>query len=93
MAVDKVNKKAAVIDVAVPDSNIRKKEHQKLEGYQGPKEQLERERGVKSSGHMGLWLGERSQQNPGPTSEISVQKSVARGTAEMLRTSLLLCWR
>lgn len=46
---DKVNKKAAVIDVAVPDSNIRKKERQKLEGYQGPKEQLERERGVKTT--------------------------------------------
>ncbi|KAF7642863.1 hypothetical protein LDENG_00249420 [Lucifuga dentata] len=39
---DKKQKRAVVIDVAVPaDSNIRKKEHQKIEKYQGLKEELE----------------------------------------------------
>lgn len=47
---DKVNKKAAVINVVVPDSNTRKKEHQKLEGYQGPKE--ERAESEDNSGHQ-----------------------------------------
>ncbi|KAF7642433.1 hypothetical protein LDENG_00258010 [Lucifuga dentata] len=36
MVVDKQQKRAVVIDVAVPaDSNIRKKEHQKIQKYQG----------------------------------------------------------
>ncbi|MGZ7254081.1 hypothetical protein ACXWO5_10720, partial [Streptococcus pyogenes] len=36
VVVDKQKKTAVVIDVAVPnDSNIRKKEHEKLEKYQG----------------------------------------------------------
>ncbi|KAM6449746.1 uncharacterized protein PHA67_017094 [Liasis olivaceus] len=43
MVVDKDQKTAVVIDVAVPsDSNIRKKEYEKLEKYQGLKEELER---------------------------------------------------
>lgn len=47
LVVDKVDKKAEVIDVAAPtDSNIRKKEHKKLEKYM---EQLERMCGVKTS--------------------------------------------
>ncbi|KAF7664173.1 hypothetical protein LDENG_00185720 [Lucifuga dentata] len=42
VVVDKEQKRAIVIDVAVPaDSNIRKKEHEKIEKYQGLKEELE----------------------------------------------------
>ena len=41
--VDKQKKEAVVIDIAVPrDSNIKNKEHEKLEKYQGLKEDLER---------------------------------------------------
>lgn len=37
---DKQNKTAVVTDVTVPsDSNIRQKEHEKLEKYQGPREE------------------------------------------------------
>ena len=43
VAVDKHQKKAIVIDVATPNSkNIRKKEHKKLEKYQGLKEDLQK---------------------------------------------------
>ena len=36
-----------VVDVAIPrDGNIRKKEHKKLEKYQGLKEELEKKCGV-----------------------------------------------
>ena len=43
MVVDKKQKMAVVVDVAVTnDSNVRKKEHEKLEKYQGLKEELER---------------------------------------------------
>ncbi|TWW57282.1 hypothetical protein D4764_07G0000010 [Takifugu flavidus] len=39
-----------VIDVAIPsDSNIRKKEHEKLEKYQGLKEEMERMWGMKAT--------------------------------------------
>ena len=48
--VDKEQKRAVVIDVAIPvDANIRKKEHEKIEKYQGLKEQLERMWKVKAS--------------------------------------------
>ena len=41
--IDKQQRKAVVIDVAIPsDSNIKKKEHEKLEKYQGLKEELEK---------------------------------------------------
>ncbi|XP_051914448.1 uncharacterized protein LOC127596235 [Hippocampus zosterae] len=41
--IDKGQRKAVVVDVAVPsDGNIRKKEHEKLEKYQGLREVLER---------------------------------------------------
>ncbi|XP_051924320.1 uncharacterized protein LOC127602290 [Hippocampus zosterae] len=41
--IDKGKRKAVVVDVAVPsDGNIRKKEHEKLEKYQGLREELER---------------------------------------------------
>ncbi|KAF7663723.1 hypothetical protein LDENG_00203700, partial [Lucifuga dentata] len=49
VVVDKEQKRAVVIDMAVPaDSNIRKKEHQKIQKYQGLKEELERTWKVKS---------------------------------------------
>ena len=42
MVVYKQQRKAVVIDVAIPsDSNIKKKEHEKLEKYQGLREELE----------------------------------------------------
>lgn len=42
MVVDKVDKKAVVVDEEVPkDSNIRKQEQEKLEKYQNLREQLE----------------------------------------------------
>ncbi|KAF7647953.1 hypothetical protein LDENG_00164190, partial [Lucifuga dentata] len=72
VVVDKEQKKAVVIDVAVPaDSNIRKKEHEKIEKYQGLKEELERTWKVKSkvvpvvivalgavTPKLGVWLQE-----------------------------------
>lgn len=43
VVVDKQQKKAVVIGVAIPsDTNIRKKEDKKLEKYQGPKEELKK---------------------------------------------------
>ena len=43
VVVGKRDKKAAVIDVAVPsDRNIRKREHEKLKKYQELKGELER---------------------------------------------------
>ncbi|KAF7642383.1 hypothetical protein LDENG_00258740, partial [Lucifuga dentata] len=49
VVVDKEQKRAVVTDVAVPvDSNIRKKEHKKIEKYQGLKEELKQTWKVKS---------------------------------------------
>ncbi|TWW69265.1 COP9 signalosome complex subunit 1 [Takifugu flavidus] len=49
VVVDKHQKTVVVIDVAIPnDSNIRKKEHKKLEKYQGLKEEMERMWGMKA---------------------------------------------
>ena len=80
--VDKQDKKSVVVDVVIPsDSNIRKKEHEKLEKYQGPKEELERMWGVKASlvsmligAHRAVTskLGEWIQEILGITCEISV---------------------
>ncbi len=77
------------------DSNIRKKEHEKLKKYQG----LEKMWGVKATvvpvsiralkavtPKLGEWL----QQIPGTTSEISVKKSAVLGTAEILCRTLKL---
>ncbi|TWW73485.1 hypothetical protein D4764_15G0008790 [Takifugu flavidus] len=100
VVVDKHRKTVVVIDVAIPsDSNIRKKEHEKLEKYQGLKEEMERMWGMKATvvpvviGTLGVvtpklsrWL----QQIPGTTSEISVQKSAVLGTAKILRRTLRL---
>lgn len=42
MVVDNQRKKAEVADIAIPtDSNIRKKEYEKLEKYQGLREELD----------------------------------------------------
>ncbi|TWW72943.1 hypothetical protein D4764_15G0003370 [Takifugu flavidus] len=100
VVVDKHRKTVVVIDVAIPsDNNIRKKEHEKLEKYQGLKEEIERMWVMKATvvpvvigtlvavtPKLSRWL----QQIPGTTSEISIQKSAVRGTAKILRRSLRL---
>ncbi|XP_054913489.1 uncharacterized protein LOC129377515 [Poeciliopsis prolifica] len=100
VVVDKHQRKAVVVDVAIPsDCNIRKKEHEKLEKYQGLREELERAWKVKTTvvpvviGALGAvtpkleqWL----QQIPGTTSDISVQKCAVLGTAKILRRTLKL---
>ncbi|TWW77705.1 hypothetical protein D4764_12G0010950 [Takifugu flavidus] len=100
VVVDKHRKTVVVIDVAIPsDSNIRKKEHEKLEKYQGLKEEMERMWGMKATvvpvviwtlwavtPNLSRWL----QQIPGTTPEISVQKSAVLGTAKILRRTLRL---
>ena len=98
--VDKEQRKAVVVDIAVPsDFNIRKKEHEKLEKYQGLREELEKAWKVKASvvpvvvGALGAVtpkLEEWLQQIPGNTSDISVQKSAVLGTAKILRRTLKL---
>ena len=87
-------------DIAVPsDSNMKKKEYEKLEKYQGLKEELERTWKVKAKvvpvviGTLGAVtpkLEEWLQQIPGTTSELSVQKSAVLGTAKVLRRTLKL---
>ncbi|TWW80141.1 hypothetical protein D4764_10G0011710 [Takifugu flavidus] len=50
VVIDKHQKTVVLIDVAIPsDSNIRKKEHEKLEKYQGLKEEIERMWGMKAT--------------------------------------------
>uniref|UniRef100_A0A087YQ23 Uncharacterized protein n=1 Tax=Poecilia formosa TaxID=48698 RepID=A0A087YQ23_POEFO len=50
VVVDKQQRKAVVVDVAIPsDYNIRKKEHEKLEKYQGLREELEKAWKVKTT--------------------------------------------
>ncbi|KAF7659580.1 hypothetical protein LDENG_00296350 [Lucifuga dentata] len=100
VAVDKEQKRAVVIDVAVPaDSNIRKKEHEKIKKYKGLKEELEQTWKVKSkvvpvvNGALGAVtpkLGEWLQEIPGTTSEVSIQKSAVLRTAKILRRTLKL---
>ncbi|KAF7652030.1 hypothetical protein LDENG_00102420 [Lucifuga dentata] len=95
VVVDKEQKKAVVIDVAVPaDSNIRKKEHQKIHKYQGLKEEQEQTWKGKSKvvpvvigalGAVNPKLEEWLQEIPGTTSEVSVQKSAVLGTAKILQ--------
>ena len=93
-------KQAVVIDVAVPgDSNIKKKEYEKLEKYRGLKEELERTWKVKAKvvpvviGALGAVtpkLEEWLEQIPGTTSELSVQKSAVLATVKILRRTLKL---
>jgi len=77
-----------VIDVAIPSDSDKKK-----------KEELEKMWSVKAAvvpvviGTLGTVtpkLGEWLQQIPGTTSEVSVQKSVALGTAKILHRTLKL---
>ncbi|XP_055362142.1 uncharacterized protein LOC129603668 [Betta splendens] len=50
VVVDKEQSKVVVVDVAIPsDGNIRKKEHEKLEKYQGLREELEKAWKVKAT--------------------------------------------
>ncbi|XP_055359974.1 uncharacterized protein LOC129603341 [Betta splendens] len=50
VVVDKEQRKAVVVDVAIPSNgNIRKKEHEKLEKYQGLREELEKAWKVKAT--------------------------------------------
>uniref|UniRef100_A0A3B3HW39 Reverse transcriptase domain-containing protein n=1 Tax=Oryzias latipes TaxID=8090 RepID=A0A3B3HW39_ORYLA len=100
VVVDKEQRKAVVVDVAVPsDGNIRKKEHEKLEKYQGLREELEKAWKVKVTvvpvviGALGAVtpkLEEWLQQIPGKISDISIQKSAVLGTAKILRRTLKL---
>ncbi|TWW80098.1 hypothetical protein D4764_10G0011280 [Takifugu flavidus] len=73
--------------------------HEKLEKYQGLKEEIERMWGMKATvvpvviGTLGAVTPNLSrwfQQIPGTTSEISVQKSTVLGTAKILRRTLRL---
>ncbi|XP_078022977.1 uncharacterized protein LOC144462717 [Epinephelus lanceolatus] len=100
VVVEKHQKKAVVVDVAIPaDSNIRKKEHKKVEKYQELKEQLEQMWKVKvdvvpvvvgALRAMTPRLGEWLRQIPGITSEASVQKCEVLGTAKILCRTLKL---
>ncbi|KAJ0057310.1 hypothetical protein NL108_002264 [Boleophthalmus pectinirostris] len=100
VVVDKKQSRAVVVDIAIPsDGNIRKKEHEKLEKYQGLKEELERAWKVKASvvpvvisalGAVTPKLEEWLQKIPGKTTDISVQKSAVLGTAKILHRTLKL---
>ncbi|KAK7922439.1 hypothetical protein WMY93_009341 [Mugilogobius chulae] len=100
VVVDKEQRRAVVVDVAIPsDGNIRRKEHEKLEKYQGLREELEKAWKVKATvvpvviGALGAVtpkLDEWLQHIPGSTSGISVQKSAVLGTARILRRTLKL---
>ena len=96
VVVDNHQKTAMAVDVVIPsDSHIRrkKKEREKLEKYQGSKEELKNMWTVKAAvmpiviGPLGAvtppklsgWL----LQIPGTTSEISVQKSALLGAAKI----------
>ena len=100
MVADKLQKKAVVVDVAISsDSNIKKKEHEKFEEYQGLKEEVEKMWELKAT-VIPMVIGalkavnpnlvEWFQQIPGTTSEISVQMSTVLGTAKILRRTLKL---
>ncbi|KAK7930437.1 hypothetical protein WMY93_006832 [Mugilogobius chulae] len=88
VVVDKEQRRAVVVDVAIPsDGNIRRKEHEKLEKYQGLREELEKAWKVKATvvpvviGALGAVtpkLDEWLQHIPGSTSDISVQKKTVK---------------
>ncbi|CAI5656802.1 unnamed protein product [Oreochromis niloticus] len=87
------------LTVRLPTEEKSSQEHEKLEKYQGLREELERMWRVKVTvvpvviGALGAVtpkLGEWLQQIPGTTSEISVQKSAVLGTAKILRRTLKL---
>ncbi|KAK7879105.1 hypothetical protein WMY93_034112 [Mugilogobius chulae] len=81
------------------DPRCRRKEHEKLEKYQGLREELEKAWKVKATvvpvviGALGAVtpkLDEWLQHIPGSTPDISVQKSAVLGTARILRRTLKL---
>ncbi len=98
--IDKHKKEATIIDVAIPnDSNIKKKEQEKVEKYQPLREELQRIWKVKSKvvpvvvGALGAvtpvlqkWLKEI----PGEHAYRNLQKSALIGTAKILRRTLNL---
>ncbi|XP_078017068.1 uncharacterized protein LOC144458442 [Epinephelus lanceolatus] len=94
VVVDKYQERAVVVDVAIPaNSNISKKEHEKVEKYQWLKEQLGQMWKVKvdvvpvvvgALGAVTPKLGEWLWQIPGTTSEASVQKCAVLETAKIL---------
>lgn len=71
--VEKVDKKVAVIDVAV--EHIRKEKHEKLEEYQGLGEDVWREDNSGPPGHQSTWGHDPKAGGAGTASEISVQKN------------------
>ena len=98
--VDKQKKELVVIDITVPsDSNIKKKESEKLKKYQGLKDKLERSWKVMAkvvpvvigalraeTPKLKKWL----QQIPETTTELSVQESAVLGTTKILCRTLKL---
>jgi len=78
VVVDKLQNKEVVMDVAIPRNrdDIKNKEHQKLDKYQGLKEKVEKMWEVKVT--------------VVPKSDISVQKSKGLGTARILCRNLKL---
>lgn len=75
VTLDKQQRKAVVVDIIIPtDGSIRKKEHQKAG-------EVPAVRGA---------LGAVTQQIPGETSDVCVQKSTVLGAASTLRGTLSL---
>ena len=89
-----------MIDVAVPsDCNIRKKEHEKIDKYQGLREEMEKMWKVKAKvvpivigalGAVAPTLEKWLEEIPGETTEVSIQKNAILGTARILRRTLKL---
>ena len=100
VVVDKSDKRAIIIDIAVPnDCNIEKKEKEKVEKYQPLREELEKCWKVKATvvpvviGALGavtpahsMWLD----QIPGNVETSQLQKSVLLGTGKIMRRVLKL---
>ena len=98
--IDKEKKTAIIIDVAVPsDCNIMKKEHEKIDKYQGLREEMEKMWKVEAKvvpivvgalGAVTTTLEKWLEQIPGRTTEISIQKNAILGTSRILRRTLKL---
>lgn len=96
VVLDKVDKNAVVIDVAVQNnSNIRKEEHETGEIPGSDRSAVE---DVESEDNSGHWctlgcdlpkLEEWLQQIPGATSEISIQKSVRNTIYTVIHIKIL----
>ena len=100
MVVNKLQKKRVVIDAPIPsDSNIKTKEHKRLQKYHGLKEEVEKMWELKAAvvplviralGAVPPILGEWFQQIPGTTSESFVQKSAIVVRSKILHKTLML---